>query len=370
MPNDPMSGLTHLLTRLMLALLAASLAACSSSEPLVVVTQDPQPWPTAAPADVGIDGARLEQAVASLPAPAEHGMHSMLVLRRGKLVREVYWNGYGRDIQQDLRSATKSITALLTGIAIDRGAIAGVGQPLRTYLKAAYPAAPALAHDITLEHLMTMRSGLACDDRDAASPGQEDRMYRQRDWVGYFLNLPVAHAPGADTHYCTGGVVTLGRIIAEATRQPIPAFAGEALFAPLGIVGTRWAQFDGGGQTDTGGHLKLRPRDLAKIGQLVLQQGRWNGRQLVSAEWIAQATREHTRIEDRRMPYGYLWWLSPTVHHGKQVQVAYASGNGGQYLFVVPELELVVVFTGGNYNSSKAGLPFKVMSGFILPAVQ
>ncbi|AXW61199.1 hypothetical protein CJO94_03795 [Ralstonia solanacearum] len=132
-------------------------------------------------------------------------------------------------------------------------------------------AASTLRHGITLEHLLTMRSGLACDDRDPASPGQEDRMYQERDWVRYFLELPVAAPAGTVAHYCTGGVVALGRVVAEASKQPIPTFANAVLFGPLGISNARWADFDAHRQTDTGGHLALRPRDMAKIGQLVLQ---------------------------------------------------------------------------------------------------
>ena len=171
----------RMLSRLLLSLMACLVCACA--EPIARVTDsDPQPWVTAAPADVEMDGALLQQAVASLPSPSEHGLHSLLVLRHGKLVQEVYWNGYDKDSLQDIRSATKSITALLVGIAIDKQIIEGVDQPILNYLATAYPQSPALQQGITLEHLLTMNSGLACDDRDPNSPGQEDRMYRERDW--------------------------------------------------------------------------------------------------------------------------------------------------------------------------------------------
>lgn len=355
----------------LLPLLVCFIGACSASEPMVRVTEpDTQPLATATPAEVAMDDALLLQAVTGLPPPSEHGMRSMLLLRHGKLVKEVYWNGYDKDTQQDLRSATKSITALLVGIAIDKQIIKGVDQPLRNYLAAAYPQAPALRQDITLEHLLTMSSGLACDDRDPQSPGQEDRMYKERDWVRYFLDLPVAHPAGTATHYCTGGAVALGRIIVEASKQPFPTYANDVLFVPLGIPGARWQDFDQHRQTDTGGHLALRPRDMAKIGQLLLQNGRWNGQQLVSSMWIQQATSEHTHIDKANKSYGYLWWRTSAPYQGRTVQVIYAGGNGGQFIFVTPELDLVAVFTGGNYNSPKAGLPFQLLRKFILPAVQ
>jgi CubicO group peptidase (beta-lactamase class C family) len=163
-------------------------------------------------------------------------------------------------------------------------------------------------------------------------------------------------------------VVALGRVLAVATGQDVPAFADEALFHPLGIVGARWARFDAGRQTDSGGHLMLRPRDLARIGQLLLQQGRWGGRTIVSREWIERATAEQTRIDGGR-PYGYLWWRRSFPFRGDRVDAFSAEGNGGQYLFVLPQLELVVVFTGGNYNSPKAGRPLRMMANDLLPAI-
>ena len=164
--------------------------------------------------------------------------------------------------------------------------------------------------------------------------------------------------------------MTLGRVVSEVSKQSFPAFANDVLFAPLGIRGANWQDFDQHRQTDTGGHLALRPRDLAKIGQLVLQQGKWNGQQLVSNSWIQQATSEHTRIDKANMSYGYLWWRMSFPYKGIRAQLFFASGNGGQYIFVMPELDMVTVFTGGNYNSPKAGLPFQLLSKFIVPAAQ
>jgi CubicO group peptidase (beta-lactamase class C family) len=347
------------------------ICACRLSEPIIRVPQEhPEPLPEATAADVDMDGDMLARLASELPPSAEHGLRSALVMRRGRLVFEQYWNGYDQAAQQDLRSATKSITSLLVGIAIDQQLIRGAGEPLRSFLAPVYPAdLPSFARNITLEHLLTMRSGLACNDRDASSPGQEDKMYRERDWVRFFLELPSLGPPGEAAFYCTGGVVTLGRVIAEAGRRPVPVFAEEFLFAPLGIQGARWATFDDRRQTDTGGHLALRPRDMMRIGQLVLQRGRWGDRQLVSREWIDQSTSEHTQLDGGKS-YGYLWWRTRFPHRGSQVSAVFAGGNGGQYIFVIPELELVAVFTGGNYNAKKAQRPFRLLERYVLPAVR
>jgi CubicO group peptidase (beta-lactamase class C family) len=353
-------------------LLQACGAGAGGNKPAAPIEVPPnaiEEWTLAAPADVGMDGAMLGRAVSELPAPAEHGLASMLVLRRGKPVLEQYWNGYNKDTLHDLRSATKSITALMVGIAIDQHFLSGVDEPLVASLGHAYPDAPALARGITLDHALTMSTGLACDDRTASSPGNESAMYRTTDWVKFVLNLPQAAAPGSETHYCTGGAVTLGRVIAEASKRSVPAFAEAYLFAPLGIANVRWADFDNHKQTDTGGHLQMRPRDLAKLGQLVVQKGLWKDKQLVSAAWIGNATRQHVLI-DNGWKYGYLWWMKLMPYKGRQVMMQFAWGNGGQYIFTIPELELVVVFTGENYDSDKADLPFDILKQSILPAIQ
>ena len=347
-----------------------SLLSCHSPEPIIRVTgEGSQQLPSVLPSEVEMDGELLRHAISDLPSASEHGLRSMLVMRRGKLVLEAYWNGYDKNAQQDLRSATKSITSLLVGIAIDRKFIKGIDELLRTYLGPVYPDASALQKNITLEDLLTMRSGLACNDRDEGSPGQEDRMYREGDWVGYFLHLPTVSPASQATHYCTGGAVALGRVISEASKRSVPLFADEFLFGPLGIKEAHWSDFDNHKQTDTGGHLSLRPQDMARIGQLVLQGGNWNGQQLLSRAWIEQSTSEHTRIDGGK-PYGYLWWRLLLPYHDSHVSAIFAGGNGGQYIFVVPDLELVTVFTGGNYNSKKALRPFQIMNKYILPAVQ
>jgi len=260
---------------------------------------------------------------------------------------------------------------LLLGIAIDKGLIGDTSDPALGYLTKAYPdlrpSAPSL-DKITLAHLLTMSSGLECDDRDRKSKGQEDRMYRKKDWVRYFFELPSVNPPGAISHYCTGGVVALGRVIAEASGLTVPEFARRHLFGPLSFKGERWSLFDRDRQTDTGGHLYLRPRDLAKIGQLVLQQGQWRGEQLVSAEWLQRSTREQTRIDGGRA-YGYLWWIGGAQTKDQNFNFIFSSGNGGQFLFILPHPELVVVFTGGNYNSPKAGLPIQLLGNYVVPSI-
>lgn len=357
-------------------IVAILLAGCGGggggpAAPVVPVQAPPnaaEVWQMAQPSEVGMDGALLNRALSELPSPAEHGMASMLVLRHGKPVLEQYWNGSNKDTLHDLRSATKSVTSLLMGAAIDRQLVAGVAAPIATYLSAAYPAAPALKQGITIEQVLTMNSGLACDDRDPASPGNEDKMYNSTDWVGFILSLPLRAAPGSDPHYCTGGAVLMGRVIAETSKQAVPAFADAALFTPLGIANVAWADFDNHRQTDTGGHLRMRARDLAKLGRLVAQNGMWDGKQVISADWITRSTSRQVFIDDG-WKYGYFWWLKFGTALGRQVTMHFAWGNGGQFIFVVPELDLVAVFTGENYNLGRADRPIDIMLSYVLPSV-
>ena len=322
--------------------------------------------PVALPEEVGLDLSQLETISAELEKSDEHKIHSLLVMREGRLAFEAYYNGNSRESPHDIRSATKSITSLLTGIAVDQGLIGGVDDPVRQYLGEEYQS-PTLGHDMLLRHLLTMSNGMDCDDGDMSTRGQEDRMYRSKDWVEYFVTLERAHDPGSISRYCTGGVVALGEIVSTAAGKDFADFADDVLFEPLGIHNYRWSRFDDGRKVDTGGHLYLTSQGLAKIGQLVLQNGEWEGRQLVSAEWLEQSTRTYTQLDGN--PYGFLWWLDKVRYGDEEIQLVRASGNGGQAIVVVPEHDLVVVATGGYYNSDEVRVIYELLYNVILPSV-
>lgn len=342
--------------------LLAAVAACGGGSPTGSIGPGPRTevaanpsdrWTLVAPASVGMDAAALAQVPASLGAGS--GISALLVMRHGQPVLEQYWNGFDKDTLHDLRSATKSITSLLVGIAIDQRALGGVDDTIARWLAADYPGAPVLADGLVLEDLLTMRSGLACNDWNVDSPGQEENMYAHQDWVAFWLSLPLKVKPGSVPSYCTGNPVALGRILANATQQDVPAFAQARLLGPLGITSAVWNTYDDGRRTDTGGHMHMRPRDMARIGQLALQRGQWNGTQLVSAAWIDASTSKHTQFDSGPTDgYGYLWWHGVLGSQGRQVPFFFANGAGGQFIFVVPQLDLVVVFTGENYGSGTA----------------
>lgn len=299
-------------------------------------------------------------------AEKQHKIHSVVLAKNNYLLLEEYYGNNTTSTPHDLRSATKSILSLLAGIAIDRGFISSVDDPLNRYIKAPVPEKniDARKEQITLRHLLTMSTGLDCNDWDKSSKGQEDRVYRKKDWLQYTFNLPMVDDPGDTSLYCSMGTVLVAEAISQAAGMPIDLFAQKYLFDPLGIQNVQW------GHTTTGREiiasakrLYMTPRDLAKIGQLVLNEGLWDGHQVVSKAWLQMSTSKQVRLAG--INYGFLWWQIP-FREGKVISIT-ATGNGGQYLVVMPALNMVMVFTGGAYNSEDDKLPFAIIANAILP---
>jgi CubicO group peptidase (beta-lactamase class C family) len=286
----------------------------------------------------------------------------------GQWVAEHHWHDHSARSLHDLRSATKSITSLLVGAALHQQLLGDVDAPIAP-LFAQEPAAAGL----TWRHLLAMRSGRDCDDWRAASPGNEERMYRSHDWLRFFFELPQRHEPGAVWSYCTAGIVLAGEAVARQVRQPLPVFAQQALFAPLGIEGVRW-QAAPQGVTDAGGHARLTLSAMVKLGELMRQGGVWQGRRLIGADWVAQSLAPMSQIDPAgrttRAWMGLAWWLEP-VREGKVLSFQ-ARGNGGQVIIVLPELDAVIAFTGHAYNADVATqlAPFDLVSRHLAPMLR
>lgn len=324
-------------------------------------------WTPSSPASEGIDAAAVTALLEDIRTGDFPGVDSMVVVRHGRLVAEGYFNGFGRDSLHDLRSTGKSFTSALAGIAIERGAM-NAGDPISQLL----PQFDAHAHmddrkrAITVTNLLNMATGLDCNDWDPTSPGNEEVMYGKNDWVDFILDLPMRGEPGVIPSYCTGGVIVLGHIVARRSGMDLDDYAAAYLFGPLGIRDVRWRRSPDG-QATGGGGLWLRPRDAAKFGQLYLDGGRWNGAQVVPAAWVERSTQQLNALG--RDGYGLLWWKRRFDTGAARYDSYFTSGNGGNYIFVVASLELVVVFTGSNYNSPRGDQPFDIMTYRVLPAV-
>lgn len=294
----------------------------------------------------------LAQPLDSLLAQRDHDQHpdlrSVLVMRDGAIIAERYYNGETADTLHDIRSAGKSITALLAGAAADRRTL----RPQDTIARL-WPAAKGTAlADVTLDQVLTMRSGLAAFDEDPASPGNEDKLDEAADPVAFALAVPAETAAGTRYRYNSLTSYVAGLVVEQATGQDLEAFARAALFAPLGIGQWRWLR-DAAHHPKGQGNLLLRTRDLGKLGQMVLDKGRYADRQVISAGWIDAALAPRVRIGDvdpYADHYGYFWYRK--VHHigGRNIVVHFASGNGGNKIYVVPDVNAVVVVTSSAYG--------------------
>ncbi len=330
-------------------------------------------WKTARGRDVGLDEAGLERAVRKIvdgdPAARRPSLvHSLLIARDGKLVLEEYFFGYDRETPHDLRSAGKTFASVMLGAAMLRGVAISPDARIYELLAARGPFAhpdPRKAQ-ITLAHLMTHTSGLACNDNDDASPGNENTLQTQTgqpDWWKYTLDLPMAHEPGQRYAYCSANMNLVGGALTVATKTWLPELFDRAIARPLGFGRYGW------NLTPTedgylGGGAWLRPRDLLKVGQAYLDGGQWRGHRIVSAEWVAESTAPRVHVSPEttglsREEFGNYYgegddalaWHLGQLKTGDRVYRTYAaSGNGGQLLIVAPELHLVAVFTGGNYG--------------------
>jgi len=298
----------------------------------------------------------------------EHKIHSVLLIKNNQLVLEEYFDGEAIDKPHDLRSTNKSIKSILLGIAIDKGFISSVNDPISKYLKQSPTKnIDSLKNDITIKHLITMSTGLECNDWDKSSKGQEDKVYKKEDWIQYTLNLPIVNKPGTVSNYCSMGVVLLAKIIEEASGMTIQEFAKKYVFDELNIQNYYWEHTSKKEIISAGKRLYLTSRDFAKIGQLILNKGKWNGKQIVSETWIEEATTPKTKITG--LDYGYLWWNLPFFNiNDKNLINKTATGNGGQYIIVFPELELLIVFTGKAFNSDEQMVPFSVVNKIFLPS--
>jgi CubicO group peptidase (beta-lactamase class C family) len=339
-------------------------------------------WPPASAADSGLSESRLAQLDAAIRAGELKKIGSVLIARHGKLVYERYFDGDASTLR-DTRSATKTITGVLVGIAIDQHKLTGVDARVLDLLperRRRMQNADPRKDKITVEDFLTMSSPLECDDWNDASRGNEERMYLVEDWAQFILDLPVRgrmrvgeniEPPpfGRYFSYCTGGVFTLSEVLQKATGQRTDRFAAENLFEPLGIEKADWV-FSPMDVPQTGGGLRLASRDLLKIAQLYLDGGRWQSKQIVSESWVKASTSPHAQIDDSTN-YGYLWWLKAFQSGGKSYPAFFMSGNGGNKVVAIPSLDMAVVITSTNYGTrGMHEQTEKILTDYVLAAVE
>lgn len=383
-----------------LVAVSLSAAACSAAPPVAPeVTWPTNGWTMSTPEAEGLDPAALAALDREFAAGTHGQVTGMLVVRHGKVVidrtyahdfdrlfsgrdpvRGPYnyydpdWHPYyRRGPLHTMQSASKSVTSALVGIAIGRGELPAVSTKILPLLSSFRPATPDPRRDqITLEHVLTMTTGIQWDESTVAYTDPANScagMERSTDWIQFVLDQPMADAPGARFVYSSGNTELLSQLIKQGTGQHAHEYAAQHLFGPLGITDSYWKTTPTG-LADTEGGLYLTARDLAKIGYLYLNDGVWEGRRILPEGWVSTST---TALVDTRpgqprsRKYGYQWWVLPTPDGGP---TAYAAlGYGGQRLIVVPDRQLIAVFTGWNIYEHPEFAPYDALDR-VLAAVR
>ena len=346
--------------------------------------------------DVNIDEKVIKKAVEKIRCGKFKEIHSLIIYRDDKLVLEEYFKGHTYDYQapgyfgelvdwdrtmlHPIMSCTKSITSACIDIAIEKDYIESVHQSIFDYLPYHQQFKTEGRENITIEHLLTMSSGLLWDEwhaPHATAANDIDRLYIEcwEDPLACVLERPLVSEPGQSFTYNGGGLITLGEILRHATNMDIIHFAEQHLFEPLGIDTIKWDVFPNG-EVEAGGGLSLKPRDMLKFGVTYLNDGVWNGTRIVSSGWVEKSSLIYNNnininapIEDSgENGYGYTWWITEPGKGNHKTLMYRANGWGGQVIMVFPELDMVVVFTGGNYTT-KSKL-FKLVEKYILPALK
>lgn len=301
-------------------------------------------------------------------------VHSLLIARHGKLVLEEYFYGFNWSLPHDTRSGGKTLGSSLIGIAMSQD----VKLELQTPVLFLFPEYKEIANlderkkRMTVESLLTMTSGLAGDDNEDTSPGSEDHMQNQQsqpDWYKYALDLRMANEPGGEKAvYCSPAINLLGGIVRNTTGVWLPEYFYKYFAEPLDI-GLYHLNLMPSGDGYVGGGAYLRPRDQLKLGQLYLSGGIWNGKRLLSKSWADSSTRQHSSF-DQDHRYGYAWHIRDLTVGGLAYREYSAEGNGGQLVIVIPELDLTVGFTAGNYGNFPTWYKFiqELVPQFIIPA--
>lgn len=320
----------------------------------------------------GVDPDKINDLFSDILNKRFKNIHSVLLVKNGKLVLEEYFYGYERDSKHEMHSVSKSITSILVGIAIDQQMIPGVDEKVYEFFPE-YRGTRWIdqKYDITVKHVLTMSAGIDWDEQSHRLTDRRNdivAMLYSNDWFQYVLNKKQIEGPGKRYNYSGGLNLLLGGMIKNSSDLYADKFAEQYLFSPMGISDYRWHRHPDG-TVNTQGGLSLRPRDMAKIGHMFLKGGRWQGKQIVSRTWIDESTKAHIPAYFG-LKYGYQWHRGQTTVNGQVFETFFAWGRGGQFIFVLPEFDLVAVFTSRPYdNAYGVFFPLGIVPNYIIPAM-
>jgi CubicO group peptidase (beta-lactamase class C family) len=389
------------------ALLTALLAGCEPEPQQPYASCQPEQsddgFEVGTLAKVNLDAASLEAAIDEIDSGKYGEIHAMLVYKDGKLVLEKYfpghdyswdapnfhgaWIDWGVDRRHNIHSVGKSITSACVGIAIEQGFIESVNQSIFDYLPEHPQLSTAGKDEITIEHLLTMTSGLAWDEWGTSYSSDNNDVIALwlscEDPIACILEKPLVDEPGSSFTYSGGNIILLGEIIKNATGMDIEAFSWQYLFEPLGIDTPPWRWIDDTGVVYAGGDQQLTPREMLKFGVTYLNKGVWKGKQIIPADWVENSATPYEGPDNRwfnhalrpippgdgtwgRRGYAYTWWTHEFSHAGKKIPAYWAFGWGGQSIRILPDQNTVVVFMGANYST--ADYTVKILKDYLIPA--
>ncbi len=317
--------------------------------------------PVSTPSAEGIDSAGLDEMMRNVYAGKYGTLHSVLLFINGKLVLEDYPAGFCESDLHPLHSTTKSISSLLIGIAKDRGRIRSLGQNIFDFFPEYEELKTDGWADVTLENILTMSAGLDWGE------GLDRKVLGEENIIKSVLERPLKDKPGSKFEYVNPNVDLLAGVIKHATGKHADVFAAENLFSPLGIKHFDWSQYKRNGYPLMDGSLALRPRDMGKIGLLILNKGKWNGERIISEDWITKSTSKQINV-DNIFDYGYLWWIAKSQLVPGMTAIL-ANGLGSQYILIVPQLNLVAVTTGANFDFKKHKLPLSMFEQYLMKGI-
>ena len=341
--------------------------------------------------DVKIDSVLLKKAVDKINCGKYDEVHSMIIFKDSKLVFEEYfqghrykwdgknhhgeWTNWDKSTLHGVKSVSKSITSLCIGIAIDKGFIKSVDQSIFDYLPNHKHLNTNDKEKITIEHLLTMTSGLEWADLGNTSNDIVGIWYQDKDPITFILEKPLIHNPGTTFNYSGGNTIILGEIIKNASNMELDEFSKENIFKPLEIDSSNWSLRFDNGVIEAGGGLEMTPRDMVKIGVTYLNNGIYNDTQIISKQWIEKSSTSYSNNTNINISghdsgshdYSYSWWLKSHSKSGEEINLYHAVGWGGQEIIILPKLNTVVVFTGGNYIPNVKAI--EILEEYILPAI-
>jgi CubicO group peptidase (beta-lactamase class C family) len=340
---------------------------------------------------VGMETGPIKDMMNYLNSNSSHTIHNILIIKNNKLVFEEYFKGYKllysapdlngelmdytRTTDHPMQSISKSVTSVIFGIAVKEGYITDLNKKIMDYFPEYADVLTGEKANVTLQHLLTMTSGIAWDESTypiGDSRNDISQLFASTDPIKFILSKPLVSVPGTSFSYNSGSTNVIGAVIEKATGMGFLDFANQELFDPLRSEGGSWSGYTNG-QIHASGGLYFKARELCKIGLLFLNDGQWEGSQIITSDWIDKSQYKHVTSTANFFPnsgYGYYWWVTNFTVKGVSHECFFAAGWGDQYMFIIPSLDMIIEFNSGNYNGTSNISPFELMNNYILKAIE